>query len=161
MYKKASSHAQERVTRAVQGSTHNDFGIDESVWATADESGLRRERERLVTRKRQLQGQLTEIKARTSDRRRTDPAYKTLATQRARIVQEERTISDELRRINQLIKDGNREMNRVEDEVKRQTGKTFHDIFYDIAKEMLAGPVFARLQVAAEHRFDDLVRSKL
>jgi len=175
MFKKASDATQSRMDRRTEFSRHNGAGVDPTAFAPHPQArnsiavhDLERDRVALVNRKQDLEEQLSTCKAQIvhaerAFRQRSETAlssqlYTKLLCDRDDISARLFQANKELRANNLAIADHHR--NKRRDRPPNDRRETFAATFYEIAKEMLAQPVIARLTAATIHRIGERIDEK-
>jgi len=152
MFKKTSDNTQHRERAKAEHSRTNTGGIDPTAFITTDE--LLQQRVRLVTRKQEIERAQGKIKSQFSEAgRRLHTEGKSMPPgvisrwkkEQERLREEKQAIEAEL----QAIKAATLQKINQQEEEK---WKDYNYVFRVMAKDMLAGEVYQRIEIAALHR---------
>ena len=145
MYGKTSDNSQSRVDRHAQNGRSSDAGIDPSVFARHCDAEI--ERAKLIDDKAAVEVKLSQVKAqiRSAGTDRVGQDYKAnCEAQRATLVAKLNGINKRLTAMNYA--------KGVRAAEAKAAADDFPKMFMQLAREMLAGPVYDRITVAAHHR---------
>ena len=175
MFKKASDNAQSRTDRNAEFSRHNEAGADPSAFATHPKSrssmsmdALERERILCVNRKQDLEEKMSLCRLQIdraerafrdhSENKLSQQLYQKLLNDRDDITARLFQANKEVRANNLALSD----LRRVEQKprLKPDRRETFANVFYEIAKEMLATSVVNRITSATIHRIGERLDEK-
>lgn len=155
MYKKQSLMMQERAVRSVITDLRS-AGIDPETWQSAESKDLLRQRDCLIDHKLRCQQQLNEINtrikragsiARETGRYQPPAVYQGWLDEKNRVAAQDIEICAHLRQIKEVMRE-----KKIADYPRREAPAEYYVAFYEMARELLAGPVFERVRTAAHHR---------
>jgi hypothetical protein len=164
MYKNASANAQHRTTTAALFDTKA-AGIDPTVWKDLEAKDLESQREILVGNKLKFQQQLSEVNARMTkagtrahEEGKFMPSgtWQQLVKQKQRLQRALQEIDELTRKLRVHCRESGLSLDvrtgAIIKKRERSPVENFYSAFYAQAQEMLAGPVFERIRLAAHHR---------
>src|SRR6516162_9365735 len=145
MFKKTSDNTQHRERAKAEHSRTNTGGIDPTAFITTDE--LLQQRVRLVTRKQEIERAQGKIKSQFSEAgRRLHTEGKSMPPG---VISRWKKEQERLREEKQAIKAATLQKINQQEEEK---WKDYNYVFRVMAKDMLAGEVYQRIEIAALHR---------
>jgi hypothetical protein len=156
MYKKANAGAQDRTDRQALVGHINEHGIDPGVFNSLDQLNAERLRDQLVLDKKKLEAKCAELKRKIGDANAVYKGYRrgfiiptsVFRGWSAEIEQGKRKILQIEEQLNEY-KDHYRQRN-IDADIERQ--KRFERIFFEMARELLATPIYERILNATLHR---------
>lgn len=160
MFKTTAVNTQSRERRSVVESRENGGGVERAAFL---EDNLN-ERGSLVVELHKLESQIARLSEQISiaHRRRMmnlggqikPSQIESWEIQKARLKQQLLSVTNAL---SDLKEKRRRDIAAATEENKKRgaRGKSFNEIFFEMAKESLAGPVFERVRLAAIHRYAD------
>lgn len=154
MFKKTSQSTQSRVFRTATESRKNEAGIDPASFQGKVEESLESRKNRIIREKMQaetklamLNNSIAQAKNNFTTNSRNQAGYDFLAkaqSQRGALI---RKVSWCQRQVAEIKRE---ELAQRNEEVIEE--QRFSDVFMEMAREMLAEPVYNRIMVAAVHR---------